>query len=759
MDKSLDAVMYPHAVLIFIIGVTCLGIVVGSLTQEVSREVSAPTAPKSIDIGVYRPDIDGLRAVAVIAVIVYHLQHSWIPGGFLGVDIFFVISGYVVTGTILRHPSSSFCDCMASFYVRRIKRIAPNLLFVTIVTGTLVAILIWPIAGYVSTLQTGASAIFGYSNIFLAIQSESYFDDPAKDQQNQFLHTWSLGVEEQFYMIYPIVLLIAYGLYQHTKESKACLGGRRSVATWSICIIASFVAQRNSSDPNAAFYLLPFRFWQLATGAFLLDTQAIWSAWVQHWQVAMTLQLMAAVLIILCFGGLATTDPWSADMPGLWMSVLGAVCYIMAGAAAHSSLNGWLSKALPVYIGKVSYSFYLWHWPVITLSPWALPMSYKHPFACLTLSVLIFVVAGIASFSTVEHACRKFQNPRPQLAFGVFFLAACVSLSWTLALSGPLYGKLFTPIVVAGRSSIPKRMLNRSHGPPQCWCAGVRTENEEDNDGEEEAGLRACMLTPQGENIMSQQAPHRSSIESGRCDLHTRGVFNKADAAGTDLSRNESLLPLVVEECLVRGTGTQPRQLFFFGDSHAHAISPGFSIAAAANKFAFRPLTASSHMLSRYLDAVLPVLEKQLHAGDAVVIAHAAYNAASQLEAVMAVHNVTSAKQASMAVVGDLVCDLGNNKFHKGPLCIVDPDSCTVSRQSMYGPSMKKEEAAVFKHMKQVFSDIHVIELGDTFCTSTTCSPFIPSTNVLGIGSTCHFSPAGSSYVWPQLCNSLSSLN
>jgi len=735
-----------HTVLMLIIGAACLGIAMGSLTGEGKTS----TRPEQSEMGAYRPDIDGLRAVAVIAVIIYHLQHSWLPGGFLGVDIFFVISGYVVTGAILKHPSSSFSDCMAGFYVRRIKRIAPNLMLVVIVTGTLIAILIWPLADYGSTLQTGGSALFGCSNIFFATQGANYFDEPAKDQQNQFLHTWSLGVEEQFYMIYPIVLLVAYGLYQHT-GSKPSLGGRRSVATWSICIVASFVAQRSSFDTNAAFYLLPFRFWQMGMGAFLVDTQEIWSAWVQHRLAAILLQLMAAVLIILSFGGLVTTEPWASDMPGLWMSVLGAVCYIMAGATPHSSLNGWLSKDMPVYIGRVSYSLYLWHWPVLTLSPWALPISRERPFACLSVSVLVFIIVAVAVYATVERVCRKIQNPRPSLAFGMFFFAACLCLSWLLALSGPLYGKLFNPVVIAD-SSIPKSMLARSRGPPQCFCSGVERDGEDD----EVAGLPACMWAPNGQNIMSKQAPEIDM----RCDLLGRHVFDPWDTFGTEAGRDDELLPLVVDECLVDPIDAKSRKLYLFGDSHAHALVPGIKVAAAANRFDLRVLTASSHMLTDYLDVVLPVLEKHIHAGDVVMIAHASGNTVNkgQLAAVMALHNVTSARKASVLIVGDLLCEKSNNEFHKGPLCMMDPGSCTVPRQSM-NASKKKKELAAFKGLKHAYGDIHIVDIGDTFCDGTTCAPFIPSTNILGIGSTCHFSFAGSYSMWPQLCTALSTLN
>ena len=300
--------------------------------------------------------------------------------------------------------------------------------------------------------------------------------------------------------------------------------------------------------------------------------------------------------------------------------------------------------------------------------------------------------------------------------------------------------------VAISEISIPNHMLNKSFGPPQCWCAGVKTVDEEEQ-ADVGVGLPACMWTSPG------------PAHFHRCDLLLRGVFNPNDPHGTDQRRNDSLLHPVVEECLLHEK-TQTRKLYLFGDSHANALLEGFGIAAAANKLAFRPLTACAHGLASYVDVVLPFLDKHLHTGDVVVIAHAAFGAVKEKhkQAVIAVHNVTSARQASMVVVGDIACDMHNNQINKGTLCMIDPDSCTVPRQSMDGPSKKKEELALFKNMNQVFGDIHVLELGDTFCTGGMCSPFIPSTNVLGIGGTCHFNAAGSYYVWPQLCNALSTL-
>jgi peptidoglycan/LPS O-acetylase OafA/YrhL len=149
----------------------------------------------------YRPEIDGLRALAVIAVIINHFNKNILPSGYLGVDIFFVISGFVITSSLAGHPSENFADFVLGFYTRRIKRLVPALvLFVTITS--LLTVLLIPNPGLM--LKLGRSALFGLSNITLYQGATNYFAVSA--ELNPFTHTWSLGVEEQFYVLLPFLV-------------------------------------------------------------------------------------------------------------------------------------------------------------------------------------------------------------------------------------------------------------------------------------------------------------------------------------------------------------------------------------------------------------------------------------------------------------------------------------------------------------------------------------------------------------------------
>jgi len=301
----------------------------------------------------YRPEIDGLRAIAVIAVIINHFNRELLPGGHLGVDIFFVISGYVITASLGRQNSSTFSEFIASFYARRIKRLLPALLVSGLVSALLIC-LINPKPDL--DIKTGISSLFGAANLWLYGQSTNYFDKPA--ELNIFTQTWSLGVEEQFYFVFPLLVWLS-------GFSRSMKNGRRNLAVaTSILLIASLLlyAYLSRTNQSAAFYLMPSRFWELSAGC--LSLLAI-TQWPQLKEKLRWIPPVLAVGLIIFILNLVVKTKESIGIVALTSLLL-----------VRLQPSDWtyriLCTSVMQWMGKISYSLYLWHWIILVFSRWTI---------------------------------------------------------------------------------------------------------------------------------------------------------------------------------------------------------------------------------------------------------------------------------------------------------------------------------------------------------------------------------------------------
>jgi len=328
----------------------------------------------------YRPEIDGLRAVAVLAVFVFHLNRRWLPGGFFGVDIFFVISGYLITSLILR-------DCeagrfrFARFYQRRIARLLPAFAAAGLATIAGAALIYSPqdLASAGATLAAAAASV---ANFKFLLQGNYFRLSP--DAQ-PFLHCWSLSVEEQFYLLFPALLLLSRR--------------RRVLAGLAVVSLGCYFVFR----PEWAFYLLPARAWELLAGAVMARANRT----IPRRHGAGTPLFLGLIAVSFVSGRFAI------------LPVIGTACLLAGGARALS----W--KPL-VVIGRMSYSLYLWHWPIFSLVDYA--CYWQSAAIRLALKVTLSVGAAAACFIFIERPGRVFLNApaRPRAAFAALACSLAV---------------------------------------------------------------------------------------------------------------------------------------------------------------------------------------------------------------------------------------------------------------------------------------------------------------------------------------------
>ncbi|WP_154222847.1 acyltransferase family protein [Marinicella rhabdoformis] len=335
----------------------------------------------------YRPDIDGLRALAVISVIFYHLDIQLFSGGYVGVDIFFVISGYLITEIIIKQITSKTFS-FKQFYYKRFKRIVPILVF-TMSMSFFVAYFVLLPKELDSFAKSIIATLITVPNIFFWTQTGGYFELNAKSLP--LMHTWSLGIEEQFYMFLPFTLWLSNKYFNF----KTC---RKLIVIYFISSLCLSIAQ-TESQPELSFYMIHTRAWELLAGALVsLYTQ-------KKKPITPYLAELYSLTGISMIFFTALTFTNQTIFPGVHalIPVLGSVMIIYSGI--HNS-NTIINKALSikplVFIGLISYSLYLWHWPVIVFSQ----MIYTEHNSVNTI-LLCLVTISISSYFFIEKTFRE----------------------------------------------------------------------------------------------------------------------------------------------------------------------------------------------------------------------------------------------------------------------------------------------------------------------------------------------------------------
>lgn len=399
----------------------------------------------------YQPHIDGLRGISVAAVVLYHAVPTAFPGGFVGVDVFFVISGYLITRLILEEIKDGRFS-IVGFYNRRIRRIFPAFIFLALCTSAVAFALFLPneLKAYGIDL---VSASFFILNITL-YATLNYFSAPA--ELNPLLHVWSLSVEEQFYLVFPLIVM---------------WGAAYRKLPWLLAgmIVISFGASliMLNRDPSAAFYLLPLRAWELGIGALLATIAPAVTRQSSITELACGLGLLAIVGTVLIL-------PANSKVPGYPALIvcLGASAILHAGGRSALASNVLASKPL-VFTGLISYSLYLWHWPLFAFA------KYYLMGALTPLHTVIIIVASIGmsvfSWRFIELPFRRAVTARPPVVLG----SGIAALLLVAVLGGITYAN----------GGFPGRL-----NPAAQWAAGYQKRMG----AALEAGMRAktCFMEP-----------------------------------------------------------------------------------------------------------------------------------------------------------------------------------------------------------------------------------------------------------------------
>ncbi|MGE0180082.1 MAG: acyltransferase family protein [Sphingomonas sp.] len=351
----------------------------------------------------YRRDIDGLRAIAVLPVLLFHLDVPGFSGGFVGVDIFFVISGYLLTAIILAELHQERFSIIG-FYERRVRRLFPALFVVLAVVSLASALMLSPLQFY-DYAQTLLATIFFASNVLFAIRLD-YFEG-INAETRPLLHTWSLGVEEQFYLLLPGLIFLCWRFARHRVWQLIIL-------IWIVSFAASIWMTFTAAD--IAFYHLPFRMLELLTGSLLAAISAP-----QNRSPRLSAAMGAAGALLIG----ATVALYSPDLPfpgiGALAPATGAALIIRAGQHGTHPVGLLLSTPLLVGIGLISYSLYLWHWPPIVLGQ----LYLMRPLTELE-RVAIFVLAVALATLSWRYAELPFRNRRRFSRKKIFSLAAAM---------------------------------------------------------------------------------------------------------------------------------------------------------------------------------------------------------------------------------------------------------------------------------------------------------------------------------------------
>ncbi|MGE5697144.1 MAG: acyltransferase family protein [Candidatus Sericytochromatia bacterium] len=509
------------------------------------QAAAAPALPRTE----FRPDIEGLRAVAVLAVVLFHAGVPGLGGGFVGVDVFFVVSGFLITGLLSREVTSTGGLRLARFYGARARRLLPAACTVLIATAIASAAVLPPIQAREVLADSVASALY-VGNYRFALHGTDYLNADAAP--SPFQHYWSLGVEEQFYLLWPALILATTWLVHRTVRRANSGSAAPFAVVLAMVAAVSFAVSLTwtRTVPPWAFFALPSRAWELAVGGLIALTAVAW----RRLRLPLAAIAGAAGMTLILVGctqlGEHTPYPGTAAV----LPVLGTALVIGAGCAAPGHAVGrLLSLAWMRAIGRMSYAWYLWHWPVLLLAP----ALVGHPLDIAERLIAVAVSGGLAvlTLRLIENPARFAMPLRlsagRSLALGgaVTAVAVCADLLLLTARPVPVgHGAAASTVTIAAPASMaPSASVDAHDATVQQLTAQVQAAVAAS------AGLH---------DVPSNLSPPLAEAAGDKPSVFLNGCVRSWREVGQD-------------QC-ASGDSASATTVALVGDSHAAMWSPAF---------------------------------------------------------------------------------------------------------------------------------------------------------------------------------------